>query len=275
MTAPKIWNDNQIPYVATKFAKQLDKAKEIVLNSDQDRLYVCDGREGVGKSTLTFQLAFYLDPTFSLDSVAFTTEQFKHLIRTLPKYKALVWDEAFKGLSSKGALSKENKKVVTLLQECRQRNLFIFIVLPTIFLLEKYAAIFRSQALIHASAYRKNFKLRYYKVYNYKNKTLLYLKGRTLYSYAVPKIQKSYRFYAKLPPTIDKKEYEKNKYEAFKGLEDKEPEETKAMKQRNYLMSLLNTDYGLNYVQIAEKLEKKGLGMDKSVIGRHIRGTGR
>ena len=234
-------------------AKQLEKSKEIVINADQDRVFVYDGREGVGKSTLAMQHAFFIDPALSLDNIVFTTNDFKDRIRNSPKHKAIIWDEAFKGLSSKGALSKENKKIVTLLQECRQRNLFIFIVLPTMFLLEKYAAIFRSHALIHAGAYKSNFKLRYYRVYNYTNKKILYLKGKSLYNYSIPKIQKSYRFYGKIPPTIDINAYRKKKNEAFKGLEDKEPPETKAMKQRNYLLALLNKDYSLTYAQLAKK----------------------
>ncbi len=274
MKTQKTWNEDDIPYVATGFAKQLDKSKKIVTNSDQDRVFVYDGREGVGKSTVAMQHAFYLDNKLTLDNVVFTSKDFKSRIRSLSRHRALIWDESFKGLSSKGALSKENRKIVTLLQECRQRNLYIFIVLPTIFLLETYAAIFRSHALIHAGSYKHNFKLRYYKVYNYTNKKLLYLLGKKLYNYSKPKITRSYRFYSKLPPTIDPKEYRDKKEEAFKDVDRTEPEETKAIKQRNYLMYILNKEYKLKYGEIAEKLSKKGIGIDKSTIGKHIRGTG-
>ncbi len=271
MIAQKIWTDGQIPFVAPGFLKQLDKSYDVVTNSDQDRVFVYDGREGVGKSTLAMQHAFRLDPNLSLNNIVFTSKQFKDAIRTLPKHKALIWDECFKGLSSKGALSKANKEVITLLQECRQRNLFIFLVLPTIFLLEKYAAIFRSHALIHAAFYKTNPKLRYYKVYNYKNKSLLYLTGKSLYDYSRPRIRHSYRFYGKFPPTINREEYLAKKHEAFKYLDIKE-EESKTMKQRNLLMEVLNREFGLTQQQIANKLDQKGFGMDRSMVGKAIRG---
>jgi len=275
MKEQKTWNDKDVPYIPKGFVKQLDKGKHIVITSDQDRVYVYDGREGVGKSTLAMQHAFHLDPTLNLDQVVFKSSDFKNKIRTLPKNKALIWDEAFKGLSSKGSLTKENKKIVTLLQECRQRNLFIFIILPTIFLLEKYAAIFRSNALIHVAAYKRNFKMRYFKVYNYENKKLLYIFGKQLMSYSKPKINKSYRFYGKMPPTITRKAYEAKKRESFRDTSEDKDVETKAMQQRNCLFHYLHTEYGLSYGQISEILEKCDLGMDKSVIGRHIRVMGR
>jgi len=269
MIAQKTWTEDKIPYVAEGFKKQLVKSYNTVTNSDQDRVLVYDGREGVGKSTLAMQHAFILDPNLSLDNIVFTSNQFKNAIRTLPKHRALIWDECFKGLSSKGALSKANKEIITLLQECRQRNLFIFLVLPTIFLLEKYAAIFRSHALIHSSTYKTNPNLRYFKVYNYTNKKLLYLLGKQLYDYSKPKVRHSYRFYGKLPPTINKEDYLKKKHEAFKHLEDKD-DDNKAMKQRNALMSMLNKDLGFTQQQIADKLEEMGLGIDRSMVSKAI-----
>lgn len=271
MIVQKIWTDNQIPYVATGFQRQLEKTSNIVKNTDQDRVLVYDGREGVGKSTLAMQHAFQLDNNLCLDNIVFTSKQFKDAIRTLPKHRALIWDECFKGLSSKGALSRANKEIITLLQECRQRNLFIFLVLPTFFLLEKYAAIFRSNVLIHAATYKSNPNLRYFKVYNYENKKLLYLQGKALYDYSKPKIRHSYRFYGKLPPTINKEDYLRKKHEAFKDLDIKD-EESKAMKQRNILMGILNKDFGLTQQQIADKLEEKGFGMDRSMVGKAING---
>jgi hypothetical protein len=161
-------------------------------------------------------------------------------------------------LSSKGALSKENKKIVMLLQECRQRNLFIFIVLPTFFLLETYAAIFRTQALIHAAFYKTNFKLRYYRVYNYQNKKILYLTGKKFYDYSRPRVSASFRFYGKFPPTINRDAYLRKKHKAFATLDTKNEEDTYVMKQRDRSNRELHDKFGMSFRKISDMYKKDG-----------------
>ena len=265
-------NEEELPfYVSKDIVKQLHKAKKKVLESDQDRIYVITGREGLGKSTLAMQLGYVVDKTLTLDDVVFTSTQFANRIRQVHQGKAIIFDESFHGLSSKGAISRENKKLVMLLQECRQRNLFIFIVMPSFFLLEKYVALFRSTALFNVLASRKNFKLRYYKVYNYADKKILYILGKNLMDYSRPKITKSHKFYRKLPLSIDDTAYRSKKLSAFRGRETEEREESGFIRQRNCILHYLYDQHGLSYVEIAEVLESYGNGMDVSGIGRIIR----
>lgn len=255
MEREKILSDDLNYYISAPIRRQLLKAKKDVTKKNQDRVYVFDGREGVGKSTVTLQIANFLDPNFGLDNVVFNADDFEKKLRELPKYSALVFDEAFNGLSSKGALSKQNKKLIRLLMECRQRNLFIFIVLPTLFLLERYAAIFRSQSLFHC--YQIDGR-RYYKVYNYTNKKILYIKGKNIMSYNYPFIRKSHRFYGKFPDSINVDKYIKKKLEAFRDEEKKEPEESKIMKHRTGL-SIILKDMGVSFVKQSEKLVELGV----------------
>ncbi len=268
----QILNKEDIPYyVNPGVLEQLNKGKVKVIEGNQDRIYGVTGREGSGKSTLAMQLAYVLDPTLTLKNIVFTSSQFEERIKTLSKYKALVFDESFNGLSSKGAISKENKRLVQLLMMCRQRNLFIFIVLPSFFLLEKYVAIFRSTALFNVMISKKNFKRRHYKVYNYQKKKILYLIGRKLMDYSKPRIAKSYRFYAKLPPSIDIKAYEKKKKDAFEEKDVKMNVESDIIKQRNSLAIKLNEKYGETYEEVSKGLEKDDCPLSSSVIGRFIR----
>jgi len=249
----------------------LRKGYKKVTEGDQDRIYCVTGREGLGKSTLAMQLAYVVDQNFTLDNIVFTANQFEERIKKAKRFEAIIFDEAFSGLSSKGAISKENKRLVRLLMMCRQRNLFIFIVLPSFFLLEKYVGIFRSTALFNVLASRKNFKLRFYKVYNYQKKRELYIKGKNLMDYSRPKIPKSYRFYKKLPPNIDEKIYRRKKLETFKDEHKEETEESKIIKQRNFLFYVLKENYKLSYTGIAKLLENDGVGLNESVIGRIVR----
>lgn len=259
-------------YVAPKFYAQLQRGKAKVLKSNLDRIYVIDGREGeAGKSTLAMQLAYAVDPTMNLDSVLFRASDFSNALMTFDKHKAIIFDESFRGLSSKGALSKQNKRLIQLLQECRQRNLFIFIVLPSIFILELYVAVFRSHALIHAYSSKKSVNRRYYKVYNYKNKQELYLRGKKMMSYRRPRVSKSYRFYNKLPPSIKREEYDTKKLAAFREDEDKEPGESRHLQQRTIFSRELKEKYGLNYVKQSNLLKNYGCGVDDTVLSHYAR----
>jgi len=209
-------------YVSPVIEKQLLRGEKIKREADQDRVYIITGAEGSGKSLLARQLACRIDKDFSIKDICFTSEEFVDRIRGKKRYGCVVFDEANNGLSSRATISRENKKLIKLLQECRQRNLTIFIVLPSVFLLEKYVVLFRTQALFHTAIYKKDYKKRYYKIYNKSNKKLLYILGNKYMSYSQPKLYKMYRFYGEEPSQIKEEEYRKKKLDAFRENEKKE-----------------------------------------------------
>jgi energy-coupling factor transporter ATP-binding protein EcfA2 len=269
-----ISNYNLPYYVSGDIYKQLLNSKKIVHGLDQDRIYVVDGREGLGKSKLARQLAYVVDPTISLDRIVFDSKSFEKCIMTCKKHKAIIFDECFRGLSNKSSLSKENKRLVELLMECRQRNLFVFLVLPSFFLLEKYAAIFRSSALFHVMVSSKNPKLRYYKVYNYKQKKILYLLGKQLMEYGKPRVPFSHRFYDKEVPTIDYKEYIKKKLKAFQETKEEDKGmnklEDRFLRQRNAAIILLNKRYKVTQKKIAQEMREINGYITEAAISRLI-----
>ena len=164
---------------------------------DKDCVIAVDGREGSGKSWFAFQIAKYVDPSFDLSRVVFSADKFREALFKAKKGQAVVFDEAFTGFSSRSSLSGVNRTLVSLLMQVRQKNLFIIIVLPTFFLLDKYVAVFRSRALIHV--YENKTRRGYYRVYNSRLKKLLYLTGAKTYSYNHKSIRVSNRgrFYNK------------------------------------------------------------------------------
>lgn len=204
-------------YIAPHIKNILDKAKRQVTTGDWDRVYIIDGEEGSGKSLLGLQLGYYLDPTLNLDRITFNGKDFSNAIDKAEKHQCIIFDEAFNGLASSGAMSKMNRLIVSKLMECRQRNLFIIIILPTIFLLQKYVSIFRSKGLFHVYSTKKGQR-GYYRTYNKKNKKYLYLSGMKFYSYKYPYIKKKYRFYGKYP--IDEMTYRAKKDQAMKDEKD-------------------------------------------------------
>src|SRR3989304_1484455 len=91
------------------------------------------------------------------------------------------YDEAYRGLSSRAAMSQINKLIVSVMMEMRQKNLVAIIVLPTFFMLDRYVAIFRSKGLFHV--YQNKGKRGYWLFYNENEKKLLYILGHKLMSY--------------------------------------------------------------------------------------------
>ena len=147
LTKTKDTKDKEIIqyYIAPPIVEMLNSAKALVLEKDWDRVYLIDGNEGAGKSLLGLQLGYFFDKTLDISRITFSGQEFSKAIANAKKNQVVIFDEAFNGLSSSGATSKLNRLLVSKLMECRQKNLFIIIILPTIFLLQKYAAIFRSK----------------------------------------------------------------------------------------------------------------------------------
>ena len=263
---PKIGSD--APYVSKQTLFSLNLAYHKVITGDQDRVYVITGREGSGKSTLALAIGYRLDPNLSLKNVVFNSKDFEDRVRKAKKHEVIIFDECFNGLSSKAALSKENRNLVRLLMECRQRNLFIFLVLPSFFLLEKYAAIFRSTALFHIAASKKNFKQRFYKVYNYEKKKYLFLVGKKDMSYYKPKIIRKHPCYGKFPPTIDRNQYIKKKEDSFRNVMGKIPEESRFLIQRDHLIRYLYEYRDLSMYKLSDLFEDCNFQLSFSQIQR-------
>jgi ABC-type antimicrobial peptide transport system ATPase subunit len=121
----------------------IPKWKREVLTKDQDKVIGIDGREGSGKSVLAQQLAVELDPNFNIDKIAFNADKFMRMIKDPARKKGdcIILDEAFLSANSRSAMSTINKSMVGLATEMRQLNLFVIVVLPSFFDLDKYFAL--------------------------------------------------------------------------------------------------------------------------------------
>jgi hypothetical protein len=241
-----------------------DKVIPALQQKDKDILLIIDGHEGVGKSYLGFQIARYIDPTFNLNRVVFNAEDFRQAILKAKKGQVVIYDEAFTGLSARSSLSGVNKVLVSLMMQMRQKNLCVILILPTLFLLDKYAGIFRSKALIHV--FEVKGTRGYFRVYNQKLKKLLYLFGSKTYNYA-PKIGQGKkklftrfrgRFYGvfALGDEDIEKDYRERK---MKALEDTEKDpmtsaQVKFRQQRDTCIYLLRKEMKMSYRKLAEYL---------------------
>jgi len=207
-------------YIDERLKRKWDRLRDGKLKKkDEDRVYLIDGMERLGKSVFGFQQAKYLDPTFNIDRICFTPDEFLNQIKTAPDGSVVFFDEAFRGFSSKSALSRINKSLVQAMMEIGQRNLIIFIVLPTFFLLEMYMATIRSHVLFHI--YKTKRGKRAWRLYTKREKALLYQVGRKKgFSYSIPRVRvwgDFFNIYA-----IDEKKYRKKKLESLTGSTEEE-----------------------------------------------------
>lgn len=230
---------------------QLDEVRYRVLEKDFDFVTLVDGREGSGKSVLAQQIGAYLDPNFSLDNIVFTSEDFISKIKD-PKVKkgsCIILDEAFNAINSRASMSEVNRSMGAVATEMRQKNLFILIVLPSFFDLDKQFAIHRSSSLIHVYL-KNNVERGQYLIFPRSKKLYLYLNGKKTYNYSKPKCP--------FPPckftnhyTVSEEEYRKKKADAFK----KRTVSNQArnwLNQRNAYIKYIYRSLGLTQEEIAK-----------------------
>lgn len=213
-------NTSEEFYMDGYLKNNLDTAKKVI-QKDWDMVFCIDGIEGSGKSVLAMQCAKYCDPSFTVDRVVFTAYEFRKAIIESKPYQAVSYDEAYTGLSSRATMSVINRTLVSMLAEIRQKNLFVFIVMPTFFDLDKYAALWRSRALLHVYT-GENFKRGFFAFYNSDAKKALYLAGKKTYSYGKIKPNFIGRFTDSY--VVDEKEYRKKKKDSLVVREQKREE---------------------------------------------------
>lgn len=223
-----------------------------------------------GKSFLAFQIAKYVDPSFNLSRVIFSAEDFRDAILKAKKGQCVVYDEAFTGLSSRASLSMINKVLISLTMQMRQKNLFIIIVLPSYFLLDKYIALFRARALVHV--YESHGRRGYFILYNKKLKKYLYLAGQKTYSYHHKTVRSNFRgrFYGKFALGDDKVEklYRKKKMKALEQTEfnPMSAGQAKYKTQRDVLLWRLRKEMKMTYQEMETYLNEYDLIMNYSQV---------
>ena len=261
---------NGVEYsIQERVKRQLDKRVTIAINSkDRDFVALIDGPEGSGKTTFGMQLACYVDEDFDLSRVCFTPEEFRDAILKAEKGQCVIFDEAFTGFSSRSVLSGINKMLVSLMQQMRQKNLFVIVILPSFFLLDWYVAEHRSKILFHV--YEKKDRRGFYLVFNKKQKKKLWLKGRKFHTYNV-KTHFRGRFFGKFPLGPEKeKEYREKKLkalsEADRGIRD-EKKETLAGK----LLWVIHKEMKLSAPKMEKLFEPYQVPLKHAAIGNYLK----
>lgn len=251
-------------YMDTQLHRQLTKnVQRSVQKKDMDYLTVIDGLEGAGKSVLGMQVAKILDPNFTVDNIAFTPIQFVKKVISAKKFSCIVFDEAFTGLSSKSSMSNANKLIVETLMESRQRNLFLIIIMPTFFYLERYVVLHRAKSLFHI-IFEKDGRRGRWLLYNQDRMKKLYIYGKKYMTYRQTKPIIHGTFHDTY--TVDEKQYRDIKHDS---LIRKIDSKTDLNKYQEYLYALfyhLNKNKVYTQNQIVDIIKQEGLHTIKKRI---------
>lgn len=188
----------------------LDICKQRI-KSNFDMVVLYFGSEGSGKTTKALQDAYYLDPTMCIDRIVFNPSQFEEAVNKAEPEQAIIWDEA-DDLGGHWA-SRIIRTMKRLLKRIRSKRLYIFLVTPTIFDLNKYVVVHR--ALFVCKVYTDGLKRGYFAFYTGTAKRLLYMNGYKLWddNAAYPDFRGKFTDLPKNFP-IDMKEYQLKKDKA-------------------------------------------------------------
>lgn len=123
----------------------------VKINNDKvknDHFVVVVGKEGSGKSTLALQMSAIIDPSFNIERICYSAEDF--IKRTLDSKPGQVYqiDEGSMMLFSRQTMSKGNINLVQIVQLMRQLRLCTIICIPTFEQLDSYIRRHRIDTLI-------------------------------------------------------------------------------------------------------------------------------
>lgn len=106
--------------------------------SQMDLVLPIIGGEGTGKSTLAFQLARKLDPTFTAERIQFAWELYFRQTRSLRPGQAGIFDEAINGAFRRNAMSRRNREFIEFLVNDRHLRQIHILCVPSFSVLEGY-----------------------------------------------------------------------------------------------------------------------------------------
>jgi len=257
--------------VPKKLTEILDGFKWAMNNKKQSSVIIVDGRSGMGKTTLSFQIGKYMTESFSLDNVHFTPESFIEALTRTNKGDTLIFDEAML-LSSRAALSSINRMIVIAMSMIRSKNLCIIFNVNSIFDLDRNLALSRADLLLHCygdSLTDKGKFLAFFKGGDGRDRVKeLYISGKKYYSYAHPRSNFNTTFTEHF--VVNEAEYEKlkqvgvNKF--LKGTKSKG--ETKYLRQRNILLRMF-VEFKVGTLRnLSAYMEERGFPFENSELSR-------
>lgn len=265
----KVIENGQEFYLDGYMKSNLDIVKKQINEADMDFVGIVDGFEGVGKSVCAMQVGYYVDPTLDIDRICFTADEFKEAVLKAKKGQCIIYDEAITGAFSREAIQQMNVVLIKMMAQIRQKNLFMLLVLPSYFDLDKNLAIWRAKFLIHCH-YGDKFQRGFFKFANLEKKKGIYIEGQKLYRY--PKEDYKWNFrgrFTKYYP-IDEAVYRKKKSKSLVESDYESVSIRKVRSQRDSLIVLLH-NFGFTQTDISEFSDLFDEGVTQKQVSNVLR----
>lgn len=254
-------------YLDKNLATAFHLFKTRYIAKDWDIITIIDGLERSGKSTLAHQLALFVDPSYTLERTVFNPIEFERAVDKAKIGQAIVFDEAHMGLTRRSSQSVVTKTLINKLTVIGKKNLFIFVLLPSFYELDKYVAVHRSKLLITVRA--RGAERGYFDLYSGDAKRLRYLKGRKELDPAAGRRSGWGRFVKYFP--FDKALYERNKDKGALYYRDSDGEDSIVAVKHKLMVSiakrLTDKEHGLN-----RDAQAKILGVSTRTLRRYLSG---
>lgn len=257
-----------------RLKENIDQYLIKAVKSKWDGVVLVTGMEGSAKSSICQQLAYYVDPTFakvvdykgkkavvpkdeSVDRIVFTQEQFMKAVDTAKPGQAIIWDEFVMGGLSTEALGKQQNELIKYMTTIRKKRLFIFMIIPSIFMLRLYF-ILRTRFLIHCYS-PDGIQRGHFKFYSYDRKRDLFVKGRKYFSMKVSKPNFSGTFVDTTGWFVNMDMYENKKDETIKSIgQEEEKKKEEGGKRLQEWKNKSNLAWAVFYAHVNRQLRLAG-----------------
>lgn len=171
-----------------RFLKQkLDIVRKLQ-EKDFDCMFIIDGQEGTGKSTLSFLCGWYLSKgKLTMNNICEGTSDAITKLENLPDRSVMIIDEGSLLLSSKDTMKTEQRQLIKIFNVIRQKGMILIVVAPSFFDLSKYISVDRSRFLLHVYT-NEDYIRGKFTYFSTKKKRMLYVMGKKNFnSYAKPR----------------------------------------------------------------------------------------
>jgi adenylate kinase family enzyme len=225
--------------------------------------------EGAGKSTLAQQLAYLCDPNLTVDNIVFTPKDFMEAVNKAKPYSCIIYDEAYEGTASDNTMGETVRTIKSFLTQIRQKNLFVFILAPSFFIVTKYIAMWRSKLLINVYV-GKGYERGFFMGWTYDHKNLLYIRGRKEYDYS--QVHADFRGRFTKQYMVDEQAYREKKVKAleyYSKQQDTIPMNTKTRRFQGLLYYIIRY-LVKNKVFSPKDIEKMLINCEHSLKYRQI-----
>ena len=238
--------DNPYYYMYNQSYLQIDRTHKEILDSaiigvsnNFDFVFAVTGMEGSAKSScvvlsMTY-IAHKLGITFDHTDICFNVDQLDEKIDKSQPGSLISLDEFVLLGSSEDTMTKLQKVLRKKFTLIRKKRLFIFLVMPSIHMMNKYFCIARIRGLINCKVY--NFQRGYATFYAYDKKNYMAVVGRKNFTYLGFKNDGTFKFVDVQDinivknHVIDWEAYEKRKDQAIDSLKDEEEDKKEIEKK--------------------------------------------